>query len=652
MDRNLRWRSIGLIALIITCIATLLPTFVGSDRLPSWFHKKKINMGLDLRGGLHIIYGIDLDRAVDDKASEIKRDLDAKFGEGEWKDKITVVTPSSPVGAVTIKVTDVAKKGEVENLVMADYKDVAAKRECRPDDGPTAICIQVSSSYAEGIRVNALKNAVLTIRERIDERGIAEPSVQEKGEDIIVELPGVVDDKDDPEASESVNRVRALIARTAKLEFKIADDGSAYMKNLFTFAKSDPNAAAEEISADPDSWTVEDSPVRHNDWYLFARDQKRSIPVAEAKKIGCWTKDLEVTEGKVWCQLTGKTIIERYLFGSPLADIKGVLNTEPKLKLPDGRQIAFELVNPDPSAKDKRPYWRTWYLDRAVRLSGSAVTQAQTSWDQNTNKPIVQVDFNRYGGRVFGDLTSQNVGKRMAIILDDKVNSAPTINGPIRGGHCQITMGGSDAAHMQSEADDLVSVLKTGSLPAPLREESVRAVGPTLGADAIDKAKISFAVGILLVIIIMLGIYRWSGWVAIGAVTINVMMMLTAMTWFGATLTLPGIAALVLTVGMGVDGNILIYERIRDELTLGKSVRGAVDVGFSRAFTAILDGHVTTAAGGWVLLQYGSGPIKGFAVMLLVGIFCTLICSTVVTRIFFDWVSSRHKGANATTLSI
>jgi len=276
------------------------------------------------------------------------------------------------------------------------------------------------------------------------------------------------------------------------------------------------------------------------------------------------------------------------------------------------------------------------------------VSKAQTGFDPNPNKPIVEVNFDRGGGRTFGDMTAQHVGEKMAIILDDKVSSAPIINGAIRGGSCIITMGGSDPEHMEAEATDLSSVLNTGSLPAPLKEESHAQVGPSLGRDAISKAQLSFIVGVILVVVIMLGIYKWSGWVAIGAVTINVLMMMTAMTIFGATLTLPGIAALVLTVGMGVDGNILIYERIRDELTLGKSVRGAVDVGFSRAFTAILDGHMTTAAGGWVLLQYGSGPIKGFAVMLLVGIGTTLFCSTVVTRIFFDWVVARKKGTHQT----
>ena len=193
-------------------------------------------------------------------------------------------------------------------------------------------------------------------------------------------------------------------------------------------------------------------------------------------------------------------------------------------------------------------------------------------------------------------------------------------------------------------------MLKTGSLPAPLRWESEANLGPTLGRDAVSKTQFSFALGVVLVIIIMIGTYRKSGLIAIAALTINIVMMLAVMATFGATLTLPGIAAVVLTVGMAVDGNILIYERIRDELHAGKSVRGAVDIGFARAFTAILDGQLTTAAAGWVLLQYGSGPIQGFATMLLVGIGTTLFTNVWVSRLFFDLWVGRDK--NAETLSI
>jgi preprotein translocase subunit SecD len=260
----------------------------------------------------------------------------------------------------------------------------------------------------------------------------------------------------------------------------------------------------------------------------------------------------------------------------------------------------------------------------------------------------VLLDFNRFGSRVFGDLTSQIVGKKLATILDGKVKSAPIINGAIRGGRAQISLGGGDVYRQEKERDELVNVLKTGSLPAPLREENSAKLGATLGQDAIDKTKLSFAIGIVLVILIMVGIYKWSGWISVFAVVWHIVMTLAVMAVFGATLTLPGIAAIVLSIGMEVDGNILIYERIRDELLLGKSVRGAIDLGFSRAFTAILDGQLTTAAAGWVLLQYGSGPIKGFAVMLLVGVFTTLSTNVWVTRIFFDWYVSRKKGTLAT----
>jgi preprotein translocase subunit SecD len=242
---------------------------------------------------------------------------------------------------------------------------------------------------------------------------------------------------------------------------------------------------------------------------------------------------------------------------------------------------------------------------------------------------------------------------KFATILDDKVKSAPIINEAIRGGRCQITMGGGDQMQKEKERDDLVAVLKTGSLPAPLREETASKVGATLGADSIAKTRMSFIIGIALVIVIMVGVYKWSGWVAVFAVVFHILMTLAVMALFGATLTLPGIAAIVLSIGMEVDGNILIYERIRDELLLGKSVRGAIDLGFSRAFSAILDGQLTTAAAGWVLLQYGSGPIKGFAVMLLVGVFTTLTTNIWVTRILFDWTVSRHqKKGTMHTLSI
>jgi preprotein translocase subunit SecD len=238
----------------------------------------------------------------------------------------------------------------------------------------------------------------------------------------------------------------------------------------------------------------------------------------------------------------------------------------------------------------------------------------------------------------------------MAIILDERVASAPTIQGPITGGSSTITMGGGDPVQLQREANDLVNVLRTGALPAPLAEKSSSRVGAMLGQDAIERAQISMLVGAALVIVLMLFFYRFSGVIANLAMMMNVMFQIAILAAFQATLTLPGIAGIVLTIGMAVDSNIIIYERIREELRSGKSVRGAVDAGFSRAFWTVFDAHVTNFVAGFVLMEYGTGPIRGFAVLLLIGVVCNLFTSTWVSRLMFEYYIGRKKAL--TTLSI
>jgi len=668
MDRSLKWRTFGLLVIILGCLGILAPNLVEnpSEDLPSWFpFHRKISLGLDLKGGLHIVYSIDLNTAIVDRASEIERDLKSRFND-EPKIDAKVTAPLSPLGAVTVVAPDAAKKVEIEALIKGDYGDTIEMRDCEPEEAnPLAVCFKVASSYADSIKKSALENAVTTIRDRIDNGGVAEPSVVQKDEQIIVELPGL--DK------ENTSAMRDMIARTAKLEFKVVDDGSTpgvngrgsvYMASLFVHIGSmnkteaavadaeegdptDPLAKQMGVYALTTSWPVEDAPDKpHSDYYLKAYDHD-NVPVQleEAKSLGCYkrtdnakTKPVDAA-GNVRCDLKGWQVIQRYVDKTAAAD--------PKLKVPDDHELGYELEEPE-AGDDLRPYWRSYYLWRAVRLTGTAITNAQGSFEPNTGRAIVLLDFNRFGGRVFGDLTAEIVGQKLATILDGKVKSAPIINGAIRGGRASITMGGADPDRQLKERDELVNVLKTGSLPAPLREESSSELGPTLGRDAIDKTKVSFLIGVILVVLIMVGIYRWSGWVAVFAVAFQVLATITVMAVFGATLTLPGIAAIVLSVGMTVDGNILIYERIREELLLGKSVRGAVDLGFARAFSAILDGQLTTAAAGWVLLQYGSGPIKGFATLLLVGVFTTIATNIWVTRILFDWYIARKKGQMAT----
>jgi preprotein translocase subunit SecD len=657
MDRSLKWRTVALLFGLLLCAGLLAPTWPGSSSLPSWFpFKKSISLGLDLQGGMHIVYTIALDRAVDDKASDIKRDLEARFTDEKLEAKVKTPgaapahddVPAIPLGAVTVTVTDPAKKAEVASQIHSDYGNTVEDRDCPPADGANAVCFRVSTSYADGIKKSALGNAVTTIRERINEKGVADPSVVEKGDDIIVELPG------DPESS-AMKETQDIIAKTAKLEFKVVDNNSDFMQRVYKHVGSigkeetptDKAAADLGLKARIDQWHPEEGGGNQTDYFLEAYDQDHdtTVSVGWAKVHGCMNR-IAADGDKVRCQLTGRGAMERYLSGDKGLGLKGLTDT-PEFKLPDDRQIAFEPLYPNPGDKEKRTLWRSYYLDRAVRLTGSAIQNAAPSNDPNTGRPVVLVDFNRFGSRVFGDLTSAIIGKKLATILDDKIRSAPIINGAIRG-RATITMGGSDIVRQERDREELVNVLKTGSLPAPLIEQSHSAIGPTLGRDAIDKTKLSFIIGICLVILIMVGVYKWSGWIAVFAVVFHIVMTLAVMAVFGATLTLPGIAAIVLSIGMEVDGNILIYERIRDELLLGKSVRGAVDLGFSRAFSAILDGQLTTASAGWVLLEYGSGPIKGFAVMLLVGVFTTLSTNIWVTRIFFDWYVARKKGQMAT----
>jgi len=648
MDRSLKWRTVALLVGLLLCAGLLAPTWPGTSSLPSWFpFKKKISLGLDLQGGMHIVYSIDLDKAVDDKASELRRDLEAKFADEKIDAKVK--TPALPLGAVTVLLPDGKKKAEIESQIRSDYSSTIQDRDCAPQDGANAICFRVSTSYADGIKKAALSNAVSTIRERINEKGVSEPSVVEKGDDIIVELPG------NPKDTVMIE-TREIIAKTAKLEFKVVDDNSDYMQKLYKQVgsidkdrtPSDAHALKLDVKAEIEQWHPEEGGGTHTDYYLEAHDRDDSMPKAWAAKHGCLNDNSVIENDKTRCRVTGRQAIERYLYGDKELGEPGLIATNPAFKLPDDHQLGFEPIDPQPSAKDRRVLWRTYYLDRAVRLTGSGISNAMGSNDQNTGQPVVLLDFNRFGSRAFGDLTAQIVGKKLATILDDTVRSAPIINGAIRGGRAQITLGGGDPVEQERKREELVNVLKTGSLPAPLVMQSQQEVGPTLGRDAIDKTKLSFIMGICLVILIMVGVYRWSGWIAVFAVVFHIVMTLTVMAMFGATLTLPGVAAIVLSIGMEVDGNILIYERIRDELLLGKSVRGAVDLGFSRAFSAILDGQLTTGAAGWVLLQYGSGPIKGFAVMLLVGVFTTLSTNIWVTRIFFDWYIARKKGQLAT----
>jgi preprotein translocase subunit SecD len=321
--------------------------------------------------------------------------------------------------------------------------------------------------------------------------------------------------------------------------------------------------------------------------------------------------------------------------------------------VPADHEIGYEetSVRTDSGEATQDRNWRTLYLKRRAVLTGEYLSNADQTWDQQTGRPEVSFEFDHQGAVLSERMTRDNMGRKMAIMLDDKITSAPVIEGVIssRG---RITLGSfGDPFQMQQEAKDLVAVLRSGALPAPLRKTFETQVGPTMGRDSIDKAKFSMYIGAAAVILFMLIYYRLAGVMANVAMIVNMLFMVAILAAFEASLTLPGIAGLVLTIGMAVDANIIIYERIREELRNGKSPRSAVDAGFARAFWTVFDAHVTNFVAGVVLYSYGSGPIRGFAVTLLVGIITNLVTSYWLSRWMFELVVGRRSGAPA-TLSI
>jgi preprotein translocase subunit SecD len=655
MDRALRYKTLFLVFLVALSAAYLVPSIVNPEELPGWFARvfnKRVKLGNDLKGGLHIVYRVDLDKAVDDKAGEIKGDLELKFAEAKPK-KIdaTVETPRPnpatgvPLGAVIVTYTDPADIAAVEKTKDTYFAELASLT-CPPDrDKDKTRCYFVSSDYAEKIRASAVDQAIKTIRDRVDRSGVADPTIIKKGEDIVVELPGT-DDKEN-------EHIREIINRTAQLEFKIVDDGN---KNMLAISQhvglgnkdnsaTDPVAKERGIKAGIDTWTNENTDTTHQDYYLSAKDRHEYLTKEQATDpdVACSIKNKVAVDGKYDCLVTGRTVLQQYIKSLPK-----------ELQPDDNHQMGYEeQTSRAATAVGKAPEksWRTYYLHRAAKLNGTAVASADVTWDQTTNRPEVAVNFTHAGGQTFGQVTKDNVGRRMAVILDDKITSAPTLQTAILDGRARITMGGGDNRIIQQEAEDLVNVLRTGALPAPLVEIQSSQFGALLGQDAIDKAKLSMGVGAILVILLMIGFYRFSGLIANFAMLLNILFQVAILAAFQAVLTLPGIAGLVLTVGMAVDSNIIIYERIREELRSGKSVRGAVDAGFGRAFWTVFDAHVTNFVAGFVLMEYGTGPIRGFAVTLLIGVVCNLFTSTWVSRLFFEYYVNRKRSATA-TLSI
>jgi preprotein translocase subunit SecD len=594
MERSWWWKAALYGAAIVLAALYLVPTVVTEDKnLPAFFQKyfkKRIQLGLDLQGGLHLVYEVNIEKAVSSKVDRLANDVDDALKK-KGADFSLVRSGRDDI-TLAFKVPGEAAK--LDDELMKPFRrdlDVVSR-----EAATGVVKLRYDADRVAEVEELALRQAIETIRGRVDKFGVAEPTIIKKGTDIVVELPGL--------KAADFERIKNIIGRTAQLEFKIVDDGSDYMKKV---AAAVPKGGA--ITVAPESWTEKHSGTQHEDVYLRVKEKDRD----ELNKF--------------------------------IAGLTG------DLSIPNDREISLELMSPrEVSEGTPDRYYRTYLLKKRAGVTGEYLSAADESWDE-MGRPEVAFTMNRQGANMMEKLTGENVGRKMAVVLDEKITSAPVIESKI-GERGRITMGGyGDPFKLQQEVKDLVGVLRSGALPAPLKKSFETQVGATMGQDSIDKAKTSMGIGALAVILFMLIYYRVAGFIANLAMTLNMLFMIAILAAFEASLTLPGIAGLVLTIGMAVDSNIVIYERIREELRLGKSPRTAVDAGFQRAFWTVFDAHVTNFVAGIVLYSYGSGPIRGFAVTLLVGIVTNLLTSVWISRWMFDVLVSR-RGTVKATLSI
>ena len=484
------------------------------------------------------------------------------------------------------------------------------------------------SKGAVADKKDALRRALKTVRNRIDQFGVSEPVVQQAGNDrIIVELPGIDDQQ----------RAQDVVQKSAFLQFQITDKSNALEKSL---PRMDAAIRSQHLDVAAVAGKPAVAPTAAPLSGLLSGDTAKKATVDVAKKgatdsatnavtpaadtakkdtNGPLTKLLQAGQmpGQFYVKESDVSRISRYLADSVV-----------RAAIAPGKSIRFG-ADTIAGAPGQGAYRALFVLDAKPIITGEFLTDAKPNRNQLEPGYIVEFEFNAEGGRIFRRETGKHIRDNMAVVLDDRVMTAPVINSAI-GRNGQITLGGAGL----QEAQDLALVLRAGALPVPLKVAEIRNIGASLGQDSIDKGKLAFGIAILMVIIIMVGYYRFSGMIAVVALTLYIFFTLAALAAFGATLTLPGLAGLVLGVGIAVDANVLIFERIREEMDRGKSSRLSIDEGFKHALTAIVDTSVATILSGAVLYQYGTGPVRGFAVTLVVGVAASLFTAIFVTRTF------------------
>lgn len=549
---GLRWRSILAALGVAAALVWVVPSVVNMSEKSWWPTKQKLNYGLDIQGGLHLVMGADVDGVVKESTTRLALSIKAEM-QKEQVPFVDVKSEKPELGELQISVAQAADTAKVEKFLSDKYSTVLQVM----GKTDTVVSARYFDAYLTDYKNRVIQQAIETIRNRIDEFGVAEPSISQQGANrILIQLPGLAD----------AEKAKQLINTTAKLDFMIV--------------------------------SVDKNP------------SELQAMIAEVEKAGNYN-------------------IDTMKYSEYVARI----NEDLKGKLPEKTVVYFEKsANAATMSAGAIPY----LLKTDTDLGGGALDDAFVGYDQY-GAPQVSLQFNSAGAAKFADLTGANVNRQMAIVLDKVVKSAPSIRDRISGGQAVVTLGGGrDRNQMMDEAKMISTALRAGALPASLEQLEERRVGPTLGADAIGKAKLGSYVGAVIIVLFMLFYYKSMGAIASVALGVNVLAIFALLASFGATLTLPGIAGIALTVGFAVDANVLINERIREELRAGNGIKAAVREGYNRAMSAIIDSNLTTAATAVVLLYFGTGPVRGFAVTLLIGIVTSMFANVFVSKVIVD----------------
>lgn len=557
---------------------------------------KRLKLGLDLQGGMRVVLEVNTVKLLEKLANNPDQVFNSLLAEA----KNEAETSDEPVVEI------LTRKLQQKGIRLSRYFG-----NIRQDD--TEIIAQLKKDSED-----AVTRAMEIIRNRVDQYGVSEPSIQRQGSRrIIVELPGIAKEEE----------AKQLLQGTALLEFRLVKDPEFTYQIMERIDK----ALAKVLAAGNDSLLAELSDTtKKSDTTATADTTQKQLTEEEFKQqhpfFSVALLDPQGRSADAFVKEDDRNKILRWL-SMP----------EVKKEIPDNVEFVFS-AKPISTTQDGKKVYFMYLVNKQPELTGGVVTNAVATLDPNSSAPIVNMEMNSEGAVEWARITGANIGKRIAIMLDGKVFSAPVVRGKIPGGRSQI-----EGMENLDEAKLLEIVLKAGALPAPVDVIEERIVGPSLGEDSVQGGLNSALFGYLAVAIFMIIYYRQSGSIAAGVLILTILFILSVLAGFKATLTLPGIAGIVLTIGMAVDANVLIFERIREELATGKTLKASIDSGFSKALSAIIDSNITTFFTGIILYQFGTGPVQGFALTLMIGIASTLFSALVISRLIFDYLAS--KGA-------